>query len=222
MYGTEVASSVVRRTANFDLPRKRKRDKTFKIEPGRLVFTCFTSDFFIDEADEWRKQCWQMIRQRSDLMFYMFTKRIHRFEVSLPSDWGDGYNNVIIGCTVENQNRADYRLPIFRQLPIKHRTIICAPILENLNLRPYLDSTIEDVAVSGESGLDARICDYSWVLNIRQQCVDAHVPFTFHQTGAKFLKDGKLYNIKRKYQIAQANRANINIDSPGSKSLFGD
>lgn len=222
MYGSEIASSVVRKTANFNLPIKRKRDKSFKLDAGKIVFTCFTSDFFVDQADEWRKECWQMIKQRSDLMFYIFTKRIHRFSISLPSDWGNGYNNVIIGCTVENQERADYRLPIFKQLPIKHKTIICAPILENINLSPYLDSSIEDVAVGGESGADARICDYNWVLNIRQQCIDANIPFTFHQTGAKFVKDEKLYNIKRKHQIWQANKANININSPQSRALFGN
>lgn len=222
MYGSEIASSVVRKTANFDLPLKRKRDKSYKLEAGQIIFTCFTSDFFVDQADEWRKECWQMIKLRSDLMFYIFTKRIHRFNVSLPSDWGNGYDNVIIGCTVENQERANYRLPIFKQLPIKHKTIICAPILEDIDLSAFLDSSIEDVAVSGESGAEARICDYNWVLNIRQQCVRANVPFTFHQTGAKFVKDGKLYDIKRKYQISQANKANINIESPQSKPLFGD
>lgn len=40
-----------------------------------------------------------------------------------------GYENVIIGCTVENQEMADYRLPIFLALPIRHRAIIAAPLL---------------------------------------------------------------------------------------------
>ena len=42
----------------------------------------------------------------------------------MPSDWGDGYDNVLIGCTVENQQMADFRLPIFKSLPIKHKSII--------------------------------------------------------------------------------------------------
>jgi protein gp37 len=65
------------------------------------------------------------------------------------------------------------------------------------------------VAASGESGNEARICDYEWVLNIREQCIEADIPFCFHQTGAKFLKDGKLYRIIRKYQISQAKKAGI-------------
>lgn len=210
MYGSDVSSSEVRKTANFNLPIKRKRDKNYKIEQGELVYTCFTSDFFVDDADEWRVEAWAMIRERSDLDFFIFTKRIDRFLVSLPDDWEDGYKNVIIGCTVENQAMADYRLPIFKSLPIQHKIIIAAPLLENLDITTYLDNTIEEVAVSGESGNDARICNYQWILDIREQCIEKDVPFCFHQTGAKLLKDGKLYRIKRYYQIAQAHKAGIN------------
>lgn len=39
--------------------------------------------------------------------------------VSLPDDWGDGYDNVNIGCTIENQEMADYRLPLFLSYPMK-------------------------------------------------------------------------------------------------------
>lgn len=191
------------------LPLKRKRDKNYKIEAGTLVFTCFTSDFFVDDADQWRADAWEIIKQRQDLIFYIFTKRIDRFTISLPDDWGNGYENVIIGCTVENQDRADYRLPILKNLPIKHKTIICAPLLESINLANYLDSSIEEVAASGESGNEARICDYQWILDIRQQCIDADIPFCFHQTGANFVKEGKLYRVRRCHQISQARKANI-------------
>lgn len=209
MYGSEITSSEVRKTGNFMLPLKKKRDKSYKIESGTLVFTCFTSDFFVDDADQWRAEAWDIIRQRPDLIFYIFTKRIDRFSVSLPNDWGDGYENVIIGCTVENQDRADYRLPILNKLPIKHKTIICAPLLESINLTDYLDSSIEEVAASGESGNEARVCHYQWILDIRQQCVNADIPFCFHQTGANFVKDGKQYRVRRCHQITQARKANI-------------
>ena len=106
MYGADISSREVRKTANFNLPVKRKRDKNYKIEPGRLVYTCFTSDFFVDGADEWRAEAWAMIRERTDLDFFIFTKRIDRFRIGLPDDWEEGYRNVIIGCTVENQAMA--------------------------------------------------------------------------------------------------------------------
>lgn len=210
MYATEVDSSEVHINAEFNLPLKRRRDKSYKIAPGTVVFTCFTSDFLLEDADKWRAEAWAMIRERSDLMFFFFTKRIDRFMEVIPEDWGSGYDNVIVGCTVENQAMADFRLPIFKTLPIKHKAVIVAPMLERIELSQYLDRTIEEISVSGESGVLARVCDYAWILDLRRQCMEKNVPFRFHQTGAKLLKDGKLYRIKRKYQIAQAYKANIN------------
>ena len=224
MYGCEVSSSECRKTGNFYLPIKRKRDKSWKIGSGKVVFTCFTSDFLLSDADEWRPECWQMMKQRSDLWFYFFTKRIDRFRACMPDDWGDGYDNVLVGCTVENQEMADYRLPIFQSLPIKHKSIIVAPLIGPVDLAPYLDSSIEEVSVGGESGQQARPCDYAWILAIRDQCVQADIPFRFHQTGACLIKDGKSYRIPRCFQHSQARKAHINYrigasDVPESVSL---
>jgi protein gp37 len=211
MYGSEKSSSEVSLNASFGLPLKRGRDKAYKIPSGSVVFTCFTSDFLLAEADVWRMEAWRMMRTRSDLMFYFFTKRIDRFAQVMPADWADGYDNVIVGCTIENQAMADYRLPIFKELPIKHKAIIAAPLLERIDILPYLmNDEIEEVSVSGESGAEARIFDYAWALDLRRQCIEADVPFRFHQTGAKLLKDGKLYRIRRKFQIPQAIKAGIN------------
>lgn len=209
MYGSTLASSLCRKTGAFALPMKRRRDGSYKIPPGKIVFTCFTSDFLLEDADPWRAECWRMMRQRSDCWFYFFTKRIHRLADCLPPDWGEGYDNVLIGCTVENQDRADYRLPIFLDLPIKHRSIIASPLLERLDLRPYLDDRIEEVATGGESGVEARPCDYDWILDLRRQCVEKDIPFRFHQTGAYFIKDGRMYRVRRRHQLSQARKANI-------------
>lgn len=209
MYGVDISSSEVRQTSNFNLPIRHKRDKSYKIPSGETVYTCFTSDFFVEQADPWRNQAWDMIRTRSDLTFVIFTKRIDRFKSCTPADWGTGYPNVVIGCTVENQAMADYRLPIFKNLPIHHKLIIAAPLLENIDLSAHLDNSISQVAASGESGFDARVCHYDWILHIRQQCINKNIPFCFHQTGARLLKDGKLYRIKRCHQISQAQKANI-------------
>lgn len=209
MYGSPVASSLCRKTGAFALPLKRRRDGSYKIPPGKIVFTCFTSDFLLEDADPWRPDCWRMMRQRSDCWFYFFTKRIHRLADCLPPDWGEGYDNVLIGCTVENQDRAVYRLPIFLDLPIKHRSIIASPLLERLDLSPYLDDRIEEVATGGESGVEARPCDYDWILDLRRQCVEKEIPFRFHQTGAYFIKDGRMYRVRRRYQLSQARKANI-------------
>lgn len=210
MYGSTVQSSLCRKTAAFDLPIRKKRDGSYKIAPGKIVFTCFTSDFLLKDADPWRAECWKMIKKRSDCYFYFFTKRIERLKSCLPPDWGEGYENVIIGCTVENQDRADYRLPIFLELPIRHRSIIASPLLEALDVSAYLDpAKIEELATGGESGVDARPCHYEWILSLRAQCVEKEIAFRFHQTGAHFFKDGKYYRIPRRQQLAQAAKANI-------------
>ena len=209
MYGSTLASSLCRKTGAFALPMKRRRDGSYKIPPGKIVFTCFTSDFLLEDADPWRPDCWRMMRQRSDCWFYFFTKRIHRLADCLPPDWGEGYDNVLIGCTVENQDRANYRLPIFLDLPIKHRSIIASPLLERLDLSAYLDDRIEEVATGGESGVEARPCDYDWILDLRRQCVEKDIPFRFHQTGAYFIKDGRMYRVRRRHQLSQARKANI-------------
>ena len=67
------------------------------------------------------------------------------------------------------------------------------------------------VTCGGESGPNARECNYDWILNTRNQCLKYNVPFYFKQTGANFIRENKLYKIPRKEQMRQAQKANINI-----------
>ena len=154
-----------------------------------------------------------MMKTRSDCTFLFITKRIDRFSLCLPDDWGDGYPNVQICCTAENRQMADYRLPIFRDAPIRTKMIVCEPLLSQIDLRNHLGSWVRSVTVGGESGENARPCDYEWVLDIRSQCMANGVAFHFKQTGANFIKDGKHYRIPRRLQHAQARKANINWES---------
>lgn len=211
MSGLPVPSSLCRKTGSFSLPIMKKRDGSYKIPSGRMVMTCFTSDFLLKDADEWRMDCWRMMKQRSDCRFCFFTKRIDRLAQCLPPDWGDGYDNVTIGCTVEDQDRADYRLPLFLSLPIRRRVIVAEPLLERIDLSPYLDGRINEVSVGGESGAGARLCSYAWILELRRQCVERNVSFCFHQTGALFEKDGKRFRIDRSRQHSQARKAGIDF-----------
>lgn len=204
-----IDSSVVVKTKNFGLPVRKKRNGDYKIESGEIVYTCFSSDFFVEEADEWRGEAWEMIRSRPDLHFLMITKRIHRLQAVVPEDWGEGYENVTICCTMENQDRADYRLPIYRDAPIRHKIIVCEPLLSGIDLSSCLGNWVEQVIVGGESGNEARTCHYDWVLDIRRQCVEHGISFRFRQTGARLLKDGQLYRIRRQFQHSQARKAGI-------------
>jgi protein gp37 len=207
----------ITKTVEFDKPIALNAKGKPRITGGKIVPTCFASDFFIAEADEWRGEAWSMIKQRQDVEFLILTKRIDRFNVSLPSDWGDGYDNVNIGCTVENQELADYRLPLFLSYPIKRRFIACAPMLGAVDLSPYLDG-IEHVSVGGETGREARECDYEWVLAIREQCVAAGVTFWFKNTGSFFKRDGVVQKVNPFKQNSVAKELGINI--LGDKKLF--
>ena len=212
-------ASVVTKTGDYDLPLKKNRKGQYKLtaEEGD-VFVCMTSDFFLEEADEWRQGCWDMIRQRQDLNFRIITKRIHRFSQCIPPDWGEGWDNVTICSTCEDQERTDYRLPILLSLPIKHREVICEPMLGEINMEKYLSSgLIEHVSCGGESGDKARPCDFRWIQEVRRECVRCGVPFTFRQTGAVFIKDGRVYHLDRRLHLSQAKKSGWSY-TPGENS----
>ena len=175
-----------------------------------LIYVCFSSDFLLEDADPWRQECWDMIRERTDCQFLFLTKRIERFMDCIPPDWGNGWDNVIVGCTVENQQRADERLRIFATLPIKHKNIICQPMISAIDLENYLDG-VELVVAGGESDRYARPMYYDWVLSLREQCIRQNVPFEFRQCGTHFIKDGKQYKLQTKDLCSQARKAGIDF-----------
>ncbi|WP_294909599.1 DUF5131 family protein [uncultured Ruminococcus sp.] len=206
-----VDTNKIIRTKDFEKPTIRLKNGNYKMKAG-IVYTCFSTDFLIEEADEWRDDCWKMIKERQDCTFLFLTKRIERFMYCIPDDWNDGYENVVVCCTVENQKNADYKLGIFCKLPIKHKCITAQPLLERINIEQYLDN-IEHVVVGGESDYNARPLYYSWVLDIREQCVRKNVSFEFRQCGTHFIKDGKLYKLQTKDLCSQAKKANINFSA---------
>ena len=115
------------------------------------------------------------------------------------------------------QEIADYRLPLFLSYPIKRRFIACGPILERIDLRKYLHG-VDHVTVGGETSREARICDYEWVLDIRQQCLEAGKTFWFKETGSRFKKDGVISKVNpyKQHSIAK----DCGIDIIGEKKLF--
>ena len=60
---------------NFNLPLKKDRQGNYKIKSGESLRVCMTSDFFLEEADAWRDEVWDMIRLRPDVRFWLLTKR---------------------------------------------------------------------------------------------------------------------------------------------------
>jgi len=205
-----ITTSEIVKTKDFTRPLERLKNGSYKMKSG-IVYTCFSSDFLIEEADEWRHECWQMIRERQDCTFLFLTKRIERFTACIPEDWKDGYDNVVVCCTIENQKNANKRLSLFQKLPVKHKCITAQPLIEKINIEKYLDD-IELVVVGGESDCNGRVLDYNWVLDIRNQCIRNNVSFEFRQCATNFIKDGRQYKLTKDL-CSQARKAGINFKS---------
>lgn len=214
--------SVVFKTKSFDLPVQKTRSHTYRLNPDdHLVRTCTTSDFFIEEADPWRSEAWDMIRQRPDLTFLIVTKRPERISSCLPRDFGGGWDNVVISCSCETQYLADRRLRYFMSLPIRHKLISIEPMLGPVHLSKYFEqypAAIEGISCGGETGNSARLCDYRWVLDLMLECTAYNIPFRFTQTGSRFRKGQKIFCIDDDQQEALAEKSGT---SYRTERIFG-
>lgn len=74
-------------TDRFLAPIETKKNGEYKMKSGQSVYLCFSSDFLLEDADKWRSQCFDIIKERSDLHFIFLTKRIERFMDCIPQDW---------------------------------------------------------------------------------------------------------------------------------------
>lgn len=157
---------------------------------GTVITVSLRSDFFLEEADKYRDVAWEEIRNHPDLIFLLITKRVDRIAECLPDDWGDGWDNVIIDVTAENQQRADERIPILLNLPFKHKWVACTPLLESVDLTHYLSTgQIEVVEVLGEKAytMPARPIRYEWVESLYKQCVECDVSLYVLYVGHNFI-----------------------------------
>ena len=204
-------SEIYRTKAGFRYPLSKDRSGAYRVKSGEMLRVCMTSDFFLEEADPWRPEAWRIIRERSDVKFFLLTKRPGRVERCLPPDWGDGWLNVFFNVTAENQRRADERIPILLQLPFRHKGVMCAPFIGPVSIGRYLaEGQIEQVLCDGENYGGARPCHYEWVKALRDECVRYDVTFVFCGTGRRFVKDGKLYRIEGNgRQSGQASRSGL-------------
>jgi protein gp37 len=185
---------VYRTKAGFDYPVQRDRTGAYRVKSGEMLRVCMTSDFFLEEADAWRAEAWDLMWRRPDVKFFLLTKRPERVAACLPSDWGDGWDHVMLNVSCENQRRADERIPLLHELPFKHKGVMCAPLIGPVDLAPYLaQGQIEQVICGGENYDGARPCDFAWVKALRAACEARDVSFCFIETGTNFVKDGKRY-----------------------------
>jgi protein gp37 len=197
-------SNIYRTKNGFRYPLQKNRQGKYKVQSGEMIRVCMTSDFFLAEADEWRPEAWDIIRQRPDVKFFLLTKRPERVVTCLPTDWGDGWDNVFFNVTCENQRRADERIPLLFQLPFKHKGIMTAPLIGAIDIEQYLQlGIIEQVLCGGENYDGSRPCHYDWVKQLSEQCRKYDVSFDFIETGSVFVKDGKTYHLPDKQLQAQ-------------------
>ncbi len=170
-YGQD-PSTVVRSKTVFNAPYKWK-------EPAR-VFECSWSDFFISDADPWRDEVWQIIRDNPHLIFQILTKRPQNIKDRLPADWP--LKNVWLGVTAENQEMADIRLPILQKIPAVIRFVSVEPMLGPVTLSDY---DLDWIICGGESGPRARDMKPEWALALKDQCVKKGTAFFMKQMARK-------------------------------------
>lgn len=133
-----------------------------------------------------------------------------RISAWLPLDNAWPLPNVWMGVSVEDQQRADLRIPALLDTPAAVRFLSCEPLLGPIDLthmdvegrmdggywinaltgrnkdmgRPCRDvAHVDWVIVGGESGPDARPMHPDWPRSLRDQCADAGVAFHFKQWG---------------------------------------
>ena len=189
-YGRDT-NTVARNKSGFDLPLKKDRTGAYKMPSGANVRVCMASDFFIEEADLWRAEAWEIIRSRPDLMFSLLTKRAERISENLPPDWGEGWENVTFAVSCEDEERLRERMPHLLAVPARHRWISLKPFIGKVDIGPYLkDGKVEWVLAGGENYLGCRPLHYEWVKAVFEECRRYDVPFTFGQTGNVFIRDG--------------------------------
>ena len=205
-------AEIYRTKTGFNYPIQKNRQGKYLIQSGELIRVCMSSDFFLPQADGWRAEAWELMRIRSDVKFFLLTKRPHRIKDCLPADWGDGWDNIFLNVTCENQKRADERIPLLLEIPARHKGIMCAPFIGEVSIKLYLlTGQIEQVICGGENYDGARPCHYEWVYRLHEECAAANVSFCFIETGNSFVRDGKQYRIQGKQtQSRLAFETNLN------------
>lgn len=145
----------------------------------QVIFVNSMSDLFHKDVPAvFIQQVFDVMRRAHWHTFQVLTKRSERLlQLDPEIDWPD---NVWMGVSVENQDYT-FRIDHLRQTHAKTKFLSLEPLLgplQKLNLRG-----INWAIVGGESGPDARPMLEDWVIEIKNQCRVAHIPFFFKQWG---------------------------------------
>lgn len=160
--------------------------KNIPPQPESRIFTCSWSDWFIEKADEWRDEAWNVVRT-TPYKYLILTKRPELIAGRLPRDWGDGYPNVWLGVSVENQDYL-WRAEILADIPAKKRFISYEPALGFLELSPTVLKSFHWVISGGES--IGRKSNLDWFRFMRDQCLTNNISYFHKQHGGSKKVDG--------------------------------
>jgi protein gp37 len=205
----------VRRTKTWKDPLKwNRKASALAAELGRRVrvFCASLTDFFIQDADEWRPEAWEVIRQCTEMDWLILTKRPQLISRRLPADWENGWPHVWLGVSVGVRD-SYLRLDALRQIPAAVRFVSAEPLLESLediNLGGF-----HWLIAGGESGPGFRPMLNEWALELRDICVQQKIGFHFKQhaafrPGQGHTLCGELWNEPPLVQIADS----IGLTSP--------
>lgn len=130
--------------------------------------------------------CWWATMKYEALGIHERTARRRKREArDFPRVWSDAWPlpNVWVGVSVEDQQRAEERIPILRQTPAAKRWLSMEPLLEEVELGWRLLDGIDWVVVGGESGYGARPCDLEWIRSVLRSCATYERPCFVKQLG---------------------------------------
>jgi protein gp37 len=182
-----------------------KLEEPLAWQKPRRVFVNSMSDLFHDEVPlDFVASVFSVMERCPQHQFQILTKRPRRM-AHLMSRLRNGQfmekplPNVWLGTSVEDQKRADLRVPLLLQTPATVRFLSCEPLLGPILL--HLDEPIPGgaetradrihwVIVGGESGPGFRIMQDDWVRSLRDQCTASAVAFFFKQWGGRTPKAG--------------------------------
>lgn len=197
------------RPGSWNKPRRwNANHESFCVKHGRRqrVFCASLADIFDNHKSiqpEWRDDLWKLIRETPNLDWQLLTKRPQNIARFLPEDWGDGYDNVWLGTTAENEVEFVKRTWCMKDIPAVVRFLSCEPLLGSVPLWPGTFLFFHWVIAGGESGPNFREMNIDHARALRDQCVEQGIPFFFKQySGAttKAIKamgrelDGKVWN----------------------------
>ena len=166
-------------------------DAPLKWKTPQYIFVNSMSDMFHEDVPlEFILRIFDTMHKAPRHQFQVLTKRSQRlFELSSEIQWP---KNVWMGVSVENQDYT-HRINHLRQTDAHIKFLSLEPLIGALR---HLDlDGIDWVIVGGESGPHARPMQKEWVIDIRNQCQKANIPFFFKQWGGR--------NKKRKGRILE-------------------